>query len=378
MPCDQREHDRLAIQHRIYTAALKGKLTTTPVTSHTKRIIDLGTGPGYWAVAMARQYPHAEIVGVDLAVWDVETTEESLGATGVNWEIDDLDVWGVQDEDARDKSRMDALAQRLRDYNPMGDPANREPLTPYVKQRLRAQSNYTSDSSQLHTPSDSVYESYMLIEPAETVPGWHFSEPFDLMHMRGMKGAFTAWESVYDEMYKNLAPGGWIEVVDFDMVIPDLEKVAAEGGEYAFPSLTRLHLAVMAASFKTGRPIGTFYMHPSYLEEAGFTHVQQTYVNVPIGLWPEDEEQRAIGKLHLVAVMEMLEAYVLRFLTMWGDAEKGQWTIEEAQEMIEKGKVEIMEWASGRDKQNNRREWCASYKWIIGQKPHEARRRRDS
>ncbi|KAJ4302865.1 hypothetical protein N0V90_001756 [Kalmusia sp. IMI 367209] len=364
MPCDQAENDRLAIHHRIYTAALKGKLTTTNVTSDTKRILDLGTGPGHWAVAMARQYPHAEVVGIDMAVWDVETTEESVGATGVNWEVDDLDVWGVEDD-------FDDLTQRLKRYDPSHDYANREPLISSAKGKLKAPA---SDSSQPHTPSDSAYESYML-EP-EAQPGWHFSEPFDLIYMRGMKGVFAYWEGVYDEIYKNLTPGGWIEVVDFDMSMPDIEMGV---DQFPFPTLARLYLGVMQAAFKSGRPVGTFYMHPTYLEDAGFTHIQQTYVNVPIGLWPEDEEQRAIGKMHLVCIMEMLESYLLRYLTMWGDAQKDHWTREEVQQMIEVGKGEIMDWASGTDKHGNMREgWCASYKWIIGRKPFEGRRRRDS
>ncbi|KAF1971847.1 S-adenosyl-L-methionine-dependent methyltransferase [Bimuria novae-zelandiae CBS 107.79] len=289
MPCDQAENDRLAIHHRIYTFALKGKLTTTPITHQTRRVLDLGTGPGHWAVAMARQYPHLEVVGVDMAVWDVETTEESVGCTGVNWEIDDLD------------------------------------------------------------------------------PGWHFSEPFDLIYMRGMKGVFAYWEGVYDEIYKNLAPGGWVEVVDFDMSLPNIE---AGVDQFPFPTLAKLYLGVMQAAFKSGRPVGTFYMHPTYLEDAGFTNIKQTYVNVPIGQWPEDEEQRTIGKLHLVCIMEMLETMLLRYLTTWGDATKDHWTREEVMVMVEEAKGEVLDWASGTDRDGNIREgWCASYKWIIGRKP---------
>ncbi|KAL1608416.1 hypothetical protein SLS60_003358 [Paraconiothyrium brasiliense] len=364
MPCDQAENDRLAIHHRIYTHALKGKLTTTPITSDTRRILDLGTGPGHWAVAMARQYPHAEIVGIDMAVWDIETTEESVGCTGVNWEIDDLDVWGVEDD-------FDDLKRRLERYDMAHDYANREPLSATKAAKLKGQTS-TSDSSQPHTPSDSAYESYVL-EP-EAQPGWHFSEPFDLIYMRGMKGVFAYWEGVYDEIYKNLNPGGWVEVVDFDMSLPNIEQGV---DNFPFPTLAKLYLGVMQAAFKSGRPVGTFYMHPTYLDDAGFTSIKQTYVNVPIGQWPEDEEQRTIGKMHLVCIMEMLESMLLRYLTQWGDASKDHWTKEEVQSMIEVGKGEIMDWASGTDRFGNIREgWCASYKWIIGRKPLDASHRR--
>jgi len=356
MPCDQTEYDRLALQHQIYTYALKGRLTTTNVTGATRRILDLGTGPGHWAVAMARQFPHAEVVGLDMAVWDIETTEEVMGCARVRWELDDLDVWGVEDN-------FDDLTMRLQRYDPSRDHANREPLESPSKQRTKP----SSDSSQPQTPSDSAYESYML--EAEAQPGWHFSEPFDLVHMRGMKGAFAYWEGVYDEVYKHLSPGGYIEVVDFDMTLPDIEFGVAD---FPFPTLATLYLAVMQAAFKSGRPVGTFYMHPTYLEDAGFKDVRQTHVNVPIGQWPADEEQRSIGKMHLVCIMEMLEAFLLRYLTMWGDAQKEHWTGEEVRRLIEVGKGEIMAWAEGplqRPDGGTREGWCASYKWIVGRKP---------
>ncbi|KAF2240320.1 S-adenosyl-L-methionine-dependent methyltransferase [Trematosphaeria pertusa] len=359
MPCDQPEQDRLALQHQVYLLALKGKLTTTRITSATRRILDLGTGPGYWAVAMAQQYPHAEVVGVDMAVWDIETTEAVAPNARVTWEIDDLDVWGVEPE-------LDDVTLRLERYNPYRDHANREPLDSPAKQKTKASDSQTH--TQPHTPSDPSFDLYSL-EP-EVQPGWHFSDTFDLIHMRSMKGVFAYWEGVYDEIYKNLSPGGWVEIADYDMTMPSLEEMAGIE-EFPFPALRKLYLGVMQASFKSGRPIGTYYMHPTYLEDAGFKDVQTTYVNVPIGQWPEDEEQRKIGKLFLVSVMEMLEANLLRLLTVWGDAEK-IWSVEEVKDEIERGKKEILEWSRGPDRQGKTEGWCASFKWIVGRKSKNA------
>lgn len=356
MPCDQAEQDRLAIQHQVYLLALGGKLTTTRVTSSTRRILDLGTGPGYWAVAMAQQYPHAEVVGVDMAVWDIETTEAVAGEARVTWELDNLDVWGVEDE-------LDDITMRLERYDISRDHANREPLDSPAKQKAKS-----SGESQVQTPSEPTYDLYVL-EP-EVQPGWHFSEPFDLIHLRSMKGVFAYWEGVYDEIYRNLSPGGWVEIADFDMTLPNLEELQSVN-EFPFPSLAKLYLGVMQASFKSGRPIGTYYMHPTYLEDAGFKDVTTTYVNVPIGQWHESEEQRKLGKLFLVCVMEMLEPNLLRLLTTWGDAEK-IWTPEEVREWIDKGKTEILEWSRGPDRQGKREGWCANFKWIVGRKSKNA------
>jgi SAM-dependent methyltransferase len=361
MPCDQLEQDCLAIQHQVFLLALKGKLTTTAVTPATKRILDLGTGPGYWAVAMAQQYPHADVVGIDMAVWDVETTEAVAGSSNVTWEIDDLDVWGVDDD-------MEDISLRLERYNITRDHANREPLEPTSKYRDKTSSESTSQS-QPYTPSGEATYNLYVLEP-EVQPGWHFSDTYNLIHMRAMKGVFAYWEGVYDEIYKNLAPGGWVEVCDYDMTLPNLEELQSLD-QFPFPSLAKLYLGVMQASFKSGRPIGTYYMHPTYLQDAGFKDVKTTYVNVPIGQWPEDEEQRKVGKLLLVSVMETLEAFLLRLLTTWGDADK-VWSVDEVRSMIEVGKMEILEWSRGPDRQGKREGWCASFKWIVGRKPERA------
>ena len=132
-----------------------------------------------------------------------------------------------------------------------------------------------------------------------------------------------------------------------------------------------MHLALLQASVKSGRPVGTFYMHPTYLTDAGFKDVTTTYVNVPVGQWPADEEQRRIGKLFLVNVMEMLEPNLLRLLTTYGDRDR-VWSADEVKAGIERGKEEILEWHRGvegrRERGEREWEWNASYKWMTGRK----------
>lgn len=366
MPCDQLEHDRLTIQHKVFLYALKGKLTTTNIAPYGSRILDLGTGPGDWAVAMALQYPNSEVVGVDMAVWDIETTEESAGATDgvpVTWEIVDLDVWDYTPTDD-----VDEITAGIEKFDPFrDDPSARSTIDTSFKPR--------------HPRTPDEPPNPFLLEPP-LQPGWNFSDSFDLIHIRGMKGVFADWEDVYAEVYKNLAPGGWVEVADYELMLPEMvnsqQQPGDSSGEYTFkstelplPTIRKLYTSGMQASWKVGRHLGTAYMHATYLEDAGFKDIKTTYVNVPVGTWPEDPEQKKIGKMFLVVLMESLETHLLRLLTQWGDAEK-KWTAEEVRAEIEQGKREIFDWSESIASENWKEGWCASFKWIVGRKSKNA------
>jgi SAM-dependent methyltransferase len=354
MPCiympdnDFKMQDLLAIQHQVFLHALGGKLTTTHLLPSTRRILDLGTGPGHWAIAMARQY-NAEVVGIDMTEWDLDTTEASIGASRVVWELDDLDVWGREPD-------IDTLTSRLGSYDFFTEPTH----------RTRIESN--AIHSHADTSVESLTDPYKLVSQPE--PGWHFSDAYEFIHLRNMRGVFTNWEAVYAEIYKSLSPGGWVEIADYDLGQVPMPPQTGDTAMYPMPTLRRLYAAGMEASFKSGRPLGTFYMNPSYLEEAGFTDIQTTHVNVPVGQWPKDEKQKSIGKLTLVVIMETIEAASLRLLTKWGDKER-LWTEEEIKADLVIAQKEMVDWCE-RAERGEVEGWCASFKWITGRKSWHA------
>ncbi|CBY00862.1 predicted protein [Plenodomus lingam JN3] len=247
LPCiylpneDFREQDRLSLQHRAFVYALQGKLTTTKLLPSTRRILDLGTGPGHWAVGMAHQYPDAEVVGIDLTQWDIETTEATLGESQVMWELDDLDVWGKETD-------IEDLLSRLAEHDFFADTTNRTPIGSPTKSRA---------GTDVHSQSDSSVENLTIdlttLEP-QPEPGWHFSAPFELIHLRNMKGAFTHWEEVYAEIYKSLSPGGWIEVADYDLGNVPAPPEEPDSSSYTMVNVRKLYASLMQASYKPASP----------------------------------------------------------------------------------------------------------------------------
>ena len=201
-----KEQDRLFYQHQIFVHALEGRLTTTRLLPSTRRILDLGTGPGHWAVAMAQTHPGAEVVGIDMTQWDLDTTEATMGSADVTWELDDLDVWGVDahTEELNSISNFDFYRAMMH-----RDPVRSPPRSP-------ERTEFSRSITHPETSVESLAIDPRSLEPP-IEPGWHFSEPYEFIHLRNMEGSFSHWEEVYAEIHKSLSPGGWIEVADWDV-----------------------------------------------------------------------------------------------------------------------------------------------------------------
>ncbi|KAG8896489.1 hypothetical protein FRC00_005877 [Tulasnella sp. 408] len=80
LPTDRNEHSRLDLQHEAVRIILGGELYQTPelvraalsLRENTKRrILDIGAGSGKWAIEMAEEFPHVDILGIDLMEPDI-------------------------------------------------------------------------------------------------------------------------------------------------------------------------------------------------------------------------------------------------------------------------------------------------------------------
>lgn len=148
------------------------------------------------------------------------------------------------------------------------------------------------------------------IDDAEEQGGWTWPpDEFDLVHLRNMAGAFADWDHVYSEAYLHLKPRGWIEIMDFD----DHEAFLAFFEEDS--AMRKLLHDVGEAARMAGRPRGVAHLEPNMLRKRGFVDVRVREFGIPMGPWPDDRNQRTIGKLWLVSMLSSFEAYTLRLLT---------------------------------------------------------------
>ena len=94
MPNDDEEQTRLAIAHQAYLPILGGQLTLAHIPGSAKRILDIGTSTGDWALAIAELYPEAEIIATDIT----SALQPGVGPPNLFFELDDVeDEWAYNE-----------------------------------------------------------------------------------------------------------------------------------------------------------------------------------------------------------------------------------------------------------------------------------------
>jgi SAM-dependent methyltransferase len=76
LPKDAQEQNRLNFQHRCLYSAI-GNHYLVPLRPDVSTILDVGTGTGIWPVEMAKLFPQAHIVGMDISAAALEYTSSS-------------------------------------------------------------------------------------------------------------------------------------------------------------------------------------------------------------------------------------------------------------------------------------------------------------
>ncbi|KAH7183588.1 S-adenosyl-L-methionine-dependent methyltransferase [Fusarium flagelliforme] len=88
LPNDERENDRLDLQHNLFLLTFDNKLGLCPPNlpeTKVKRVLDVGTGTGIWAIDFGDEHPEAEVIGVDLS-----PIQPSFVPPNVRFIIDDI------------------------------------------------------------------------------------------------------------------------------------------------------------------------------------------------------------------------------------------------------------------------------------------------
>ena len=87
-PNDEKESDRLDIAHKMIELSMEGKLYNAPLGANgPKRVLDIGTGTGIWAIEFGDKFPHADVLGNDLS-----PIQPRWVPPNVHFEVDDVEA----------------------------------------------------------------------------------------------------------------------------------------------------------------------------------------------------------------------------------------------------------------------------------------------
>jgi ubiquinone/menaquinone biosynthesis C-methylase UbiE len=78
---------RLTIQDRWVTTAMGGPLPEQPAPTVFRRVLDIGCGPGGWAVEAAKAYATMSLVGIDISQRMIEYARSNFQSASLIWSI---------------------------------------------------------------------------------------------------------------------------------------------------------------------------------------------------------------------------------------------------------------------------------------------------
>ncbi|CAH0052544.1 unnamed protein product [Clonostachys solani] len=86
LPNDEEEKQRLDIQNHQFSITFDGRSCFSPGADGARRVLDVGTGTGVWAIDFADEHPHATVIGVDLSPIQPEYVPVNC-----RFEVDDIE-----------------------------------------------------------------------------------------------------------------------------------------------------------------------------------------------------------------------------------------------------------------------------------------------
>src|SRR5690606_30563080 len=133
---------------------------------------------------------------------------------------------------------------------------------------------------------------------------------FDYIHSRTMLGSIRDWDGFLKESYRNLRPGGYVELQEYDSFNP-----ASDDGTYTEDSAMYEYQQLLKKAMKN---TGTYVDVPGLaerLQAAGFVDIVVRKFKAPVGAWPKKRTMKEHGIFMYESIKTGMEAYGLALFT---------------------------------------------------------------
>ncbi|EPS35856.1 hypothetical protein H072_10682 [Dactylellina haptotyla CBS 200.50] len=133
---------------------------------------------------------------------------------------------------------------------------------------------------------------------------------FDLIFSRYMLGSIQDWPRLFEQIFKALKPGGYIEILE-----PDSTLRCDDGSLTLESALLEWNKLFVDAAEISGRTLVGAPKYASWLEEAGFVDIKDAKLMLPNSPWPKDKRLKELGGYHMAALTESLQGLSLRLFS---------------------------------------------------------------
>ncbi|KAK8008334.1 hypothetical protein PG991_010885 [Apiospora marii] len=131
-----------------------------------------------------------------------------------------------------------------------------------------------------------------LFEKVDCEDPWLYTDKFDYVHMRFITTGIRDPPGLIREAFRNLEPGGWLEMQDCHMEYVD---VGADPGTRG-TALQRFSDYISVGAAARGYDLRKAKYYRQWLIDAGFTEVQEHFYRIPCSPWPTDPKEHRIGE----------------------------------------------------------------------------------
>ncbi|KAH7183509.1 S-adenosyl-L-methionine-dependent methyltransferase [Fusarium flagelliforme] len=135
---------------------------------------------------------------------------------------------------------------------------------------------------------------------------WTYEKSFDFIHSRFMNFSIQSWKAYLTKIYDNLAPGGYVELQDVDVIMGSDDGTLKDG--MAMHMWCRL---LDQAAAKFNRCFERTSNFKDLLKEVGFADVVETRYKWPTNGWPKDKKYKELGLWNNVNASSALDALTM-------------------------------------------------------------------
>jgi metalloendopeptidase OMA1, mitochondrial len=268
-------------QYEILKMVMDGRLHISPFSrAHPPRkVLDIATGTGTWAIEMGDMYPEAEIIGTDLS-----PIQPAFVPPNVRFFIEDSCVFLP--------ARVVVCKLTYHDIGLMTGMAFMDGLVSwgFAETIISLQTADINESKQEGLTRDRDY-------PAD----------FDFIHTRVTIGCWSDMKKqIIQRAFDHLQPGGWLECQEVPAIIACDDGTMSD--DYGWQRWAR---ELGAVGRLADRQVNVGPELKDWMREVGFVDIHETIFKIPVNGWPKEMRLKHVGMMWQRNLLEGLSGFSL-------------------------------------------------------------------